>query len=218
MMNRAEEDYIKTIYELTVERKQSLIKSNELSESFGFTDQSVNEMIKRLESKNLVSFYPYKGLALTNKGKQIAIRMIRSHRIWEVFLTEKLGFSWESVHNDAELLEHATSDELLERLYDFLDKPKYCQHGNPIPDLKGHMSPSSNLSLADFEKNDLIKLTRVLDTKELLVFLNDKNIKLYDILLIVEKDDFNQTITIENTAKQDIISFQTAKMLFGEKV
>jgi len=217
MMNRAEEDYIKTIYELTVERKQSLIKSNELAESFGYTDQSVNEMIKRLESKHLVSFYPYKGLSLTNKGKQIAIRMIRSHRIWEVFLTEKLGFSWESVHNDAELLEHATSDELLERLYDFLGEPKYCQHGNPIPDLQGHMGESSTLSLLDFQSGDLMKLTRVLDTKELLVFLNDKKIKLYDILRIVEKDDFNQTITIENNSKQDIISFQTGKMLFGEK-
>lgn len=217
-MNRAEEDYIKTIYELTVERKQSLIKSNELSERFGYTDQSVNEMIKRLEGKHLVSFYPYKGLALTNKGKQIAIRMIRSHRIWEVFLTEKLGFSWESVHNDAELLEHATSDELLEKLYVFLDKPKYCQHGNPIPDLDGKMNASSNLSLIDFEKGDDVKLTRVLDDKELLVFLNDKNIKLYDILKIVEKDDFNQTLTIVNQSKEDIIGYKTGKMLFGQKM
>lgn len=215
-MNRAEEDYIKTIYELTVERKQPLIKTNELSDQFGFTDQSVNEMVKRLESKHLVTFIPYKGLSLTSKGKQIAIRMIRSHRIWEVFLTRKLGFSWETVHQDAEMLEHATSDLLIEKLYEYLDRPKYCQHGNPIPDIDGHMEPSSKLSLVESNVHDKFKITRVLDSKELLLFLNDKKIKLYDIFTIIEKDDFNQTMTIKDQKIEHIISFKTAKMLFGE--
>ncbi len=217
-MNRAEEDYIKVIYELTVERKQALIKTNELSDRFGYTDQSVNEMVKRLEGKHLVSFIPYKGLSLTNKGKQIAIRMIRSHRIWEVFLMQKLGFSWETVHEDAEMLEHATSEKLLEKLYEFLDCPKYCQHGNPIPDFKGHMEESATLSLADIEVQHTFKITRVLDSKELLGFLNDKHIELYDVFHVIEKDDFNQTITIESKQTQHLISFKTARMLFGHKM
>lgn len=217
-MNRAEEDYIKMIYELTVERKQSLIKTNELSDRFGYSDQSINEMIKRLESKNLVSFYPYKGLSLTNKGKQIAIRMVRSHRIWEVFLTRKLGFSWENVHEDAEMLEHATSNVLIEKLYDYLDRPKYCQHGNPIPDLKGKMEESASLALADIEENDVFKITRVLDSKELLLFLNDQEIKLYDVFTVVKKDEFNQMIEIEKDQTHHMISIKTAKMLFGQKV
>lgn len=214
-MNRAEEDYIKTIYELTIERKQPLIKTNELSDRFGYTDQSVNEMVKRLEGKHLVTFIPYKGLSLTNKGKQIAIRMIRSHRIWEVFLTKKLGFSWETVHEDAEMLEHATSDRLVEKLYEYLDRPKYCQHGNPIPDFNGRMESSATLSLADIDIHNTFKVTRVLDSKELLTFLNEKNIKLYDIFTVIEKDDFNQTMTIENKNVEHIISFKTARMLFG---
>lgn len=88
MRNRAEEDYIKAIYELTVERNIELIKTNELSERFNYTDQSVNEMIKRLDEKKLVAFYPYRGVELTPKGKNIAIKMIRAHRLWEVFLTK----------------------------------------------------------------------------------------------------------------------------------
>jgi len=214
-MNRAEEDYIKTIYELTVERKQALIKTNELSDRFGYTDQSVNEMIKKLESKHLVTFIPYKGLSLTHKGKQIAIRMIRAHRIWEVFLTQKLGFPWETVHGDAEMLEHASSDRLLESLYEYLDKPKFCQHGNPIPDFEGHMEASATLSLVDIETQNQFKITRVLDSKELLIFLNDKKIKLYDIFTVIEKDNFNQTIMIEDKNTQHLISFKTARMLFG---
>ncbi|MBU1141750.1 MAG: metal-dependent transcriptional regulator [Firmicutes bacterium] len=216
-MNRAEEDYIKTIYELTIECKQSLIKTNELSERFGYSDQSVNEMVKRLESKHLVSFFPYKGLSLTLKGKQIAIRMIRSHRIWEVFLTQKLGFSWESVHEDAEMLEHATSNKVMEKLYDYLNQPKYCQHGNPIPDLKGNMEESASLALADVNEKDTFKITRVLDSRELLTFLNEHNIKLYDTFVVLEKDIFNQIITIEGNRGVHIISIKTAKMLFGQK-
>lgn len=215
-MNRAEEDYIKTIYELTIEKKQPLIKTNELSDRFGYTDQSVNEMVKRLEAKHLVTFIPYKGLSLTSKGKQIAIRMIRSHRIWEVFLTEKLGFSWETVHEDAEMLEHATSERLVEKLYEYLDRPKYCQHGNPIPDFKGRMESSATHALLDTQISNSFKITRVLDSKELLIFLNEKNIKLYDILTIIEKDDFNQTMTIKNNNKEHIVSYKTAKMLFGD--
>ena len=168
-MNRAEEDYIKAIYELTVEEEVSMIKSNELSERFSYSDQSVNEMIKKLELKHLVSFIPYKGISLTPKGKKVAIRMVRSHRIWEVFLTEKLGFSWENVHEDAEMLEHATSDTVLEKLYHYLGEPRYCQHGNPIPNFKDVTQKSYTFMLSDIQENEWFELKRVLDHKELLI-------------------------------------------------
>ncbi len=217
-MNRAEEDYIKTIYELTVEKDLLMIKTNELSERFGFSDQSVNEMIKKLEVKHLVSFIPYKGVSLTTKGKAVAIRMIRAHRIWEVFLTQKLGFSWESVHEDAEMLEHATSSEVLESLYLYLGSPKFCQHGNPIPDLKGHMEKSATLSLDELEKGDIFEITRVLDLKELLVFLDENGIKLHDCYEVMEKDSFNGVIKVKDKKKTKVLSMKTAKMLFGHQV
>jgi len=215
-MNRAEEDYIKTIYELTVEKKVALIKSNDIADRFGFTDQSVNEMIKKLEKKHLVSFVPYKGISLTKKGKDVAIRMIRAHRIWEVFLTEKLGFSWENVHEDAEMLEHATSPEVLEKLYHFLGQPDYCQHGNPIPDIHGKMKDPVVFALSDAKPNQVFELLRVIDHKDLLIYLNQYHLKLHDRFVILERDDFNGVLKIEKESKETIVlTLKTAGMLFG---
>lgn len=213
-MNRAEEDYIKTIYELTYEKKVQLIKANEIAERFGITDQSVNEMIKKLAHKHLVTFIPYKGVSLTKKGQEEAIRMIRAHRIWEVFLTEKLGFSWESVHEDAEMLEHATSPEVLNRLFEYLGRPKYCQHGNPIPSMDGKMEESTTLSLANVAIGERFELLRVLDHKELLMYLNGVDIHLHDIFTMVEKDDFNGFIRVKKDSDMTL-SLKTAHMLFG---
>lgn len=218
MRNRAEEDYIKAIYELTIERHIDLIKTNELSERFNYTDQSVNEMIKRLATKKLVSFYPYKGVELTTKGKNIAVKMIRAHRLWEVFLTEKLGFSWESVHEDAEMLEHASSEKLLNKLDHYLGNPKYCQHGNPIPNEKGKSASTYHETMLDLSVGDHFEIVRVLDIKELLIYLNDQNIKLYDQFFLIDKDEFNHLITIENSTHRLTISHKTAKMIFIEKI
>lgn len=214
-MNRAEEDYIKTIYELTIEKKQALIKANEIADRFGFTDQSVNEMIKKLEKKHLVSFIPYKGISLTKKGKDVAIRMIRAHRIWEVFLTEKLGFSWENVHEDAEMLEHATSAEVLEKLYHFLGDPKYCQHGNPIPSFKGKIEEATSFSLSEAKIGDLFELLRVLDHKELLMYLNQQGMKLYDQYQVLEIDSFNGLMRVKRSDVEIALTLKTAQMLFG---
>lgn len=217
LINRAEEDYIKAIYELTIQNNQPMIKTNEISEYFGYTDQSVNEMIKKLNQKKYVNFVPYKGINLTTKGKKEAIRMIRAHRIWEVFLTDKLGISWEDVHEDAEKLEHATSERVLNLLYDYIGKPDFCQHGNPIPNLQGDIKKASNFSLASCEVGDVFKLTRVLDLKALLIYLNKENIKLNDELKIIEKNDFNEIIKVKHHSEHITMSMKTAKMLFGTK-
>lgn len=217
-MNRAEEDYIKTIYELTIEKKATLIKANEIADRFGFTDQSVNEMIKKLEKKHLVSFIPYKGISLTKKGKEVAIRMIRAHRIWEVFLTEKLGFSWENVHEDAEMLEHATSAEVLEKLYHFLGDPKYCQHGNPIPNFQGKIEEATSLSLSEVKVGDSFELLRVLDHKELLLYLNQQGMKLYDQYKVLEIDPFNGLMKVNCEDRDLALTLKTAHMLFGRTI
>lgn len=215
-MNRAEEDYIKAIYELNNGNLNSLVKLNELAIHFGFTDQSVNEMVKRLANKKMINFYPYKGVELTKKGQEEAIRMIRSHRIWELFLTKELGFSWEEVHEDAEKLEHATSPLVLKRIYEYLNEPKYCQHGNPIPNFDGTIPLVSNLSLFDVGVNKKIRLTRVLDSKELLLFLNKESIKLNDEIMIESIDQFNKIIKIKHNNQIKTISIQTAKTMYGE--
>jgi DtxR family transcriptional regulator, Mn-dependent transcriptional regulator len=217
-MNRAEEDYIKTIYELTIEKNVSIIKSIDLVERFNYTDQSVNEMVKKLGNKGLVNFVPYKGISLTPKGKKVAIRMVRAHRIWELFLTTKLGYSWESVHEDAEKLEHVASDEIIEKLYKFLGEPKYCQHGNPIPNLEGHLEITDTLRLYDVKVNQTFEVTRVIDNKELLVYLNYNEVKLHDVVTVTNKDEFNDIVRIKNNNKEIIMSAKTTKMIFGKIV
>ena len=217
-MNRAEEDYIKVIYERTIQAKQPIVKTNELSIHFGFTDQSVNEMIKKLATKKLVSFVPYHGVSLTEKGRKEAVRMLRAHRLWEVFLTEKLGFAWEDVHADAERLEHNTSTMLLDRLDAFLNYPKYCQHGNPIPDKNGHIEPFSTLSIADMDEGSRMMITRVIDEKELLVFLNKNDLTLHQEILIEKKDAYNQLIHIKQNNRTIILSYKTAQLIFGKHI
>ncbi len=217
-MHRAEEDYIKTIYELSIQRQQNIVKTNEISEAFGFSDQSVNEMIKKLVSKKMVKFIPYKGVHLTKQGRLEATRLLRAHRIWEVFLTEKLGYNWEDVDADAERLEHVSSIHLINKLEELLEHPKYCQHGNPIPDVNGNMPSFSLFTLDTLNEGDHFKIKRVLDQKILLLFLNDHKIKLEKIYQVKHKDVFNGMIKIGDEIKEAVLSFKTAQMIFIEKM
>jgi len=214
-MYRAEEDYLKTIYELTIQRKQDIVKTNEISDTFGFTDQSVNEMIKKLVHKKLVKFIPYKGVHLTKPGIKEAIRLLRAHRIWEVFLTNQLGYGWDEVDEDAEKLEHASSETLIRKLEIMLDYPKYCQHGNPIPSQEGEIAPFSTISLNELKEKESFIMTRVLDHKVLLQFLNEEKITLNKKYWIHKIDSFNHLTTIiDENDKETIISNQVGKMIF----
>ncbi|VEU79711.1 metal-dependent transcriptional regulator [Haploplasma axanthum] len=214
-MNRAEEDYIKTIYELSINNDSKIIKNIDIAESLGFTDQSVNEMVKKLSVKGFLEFIPYKGVKLTEKGVKQAVRLIRAHRVWEVFLMDYLNYSWQEVHEQAEFLEHAGNDELIERLYLFLDKPKYCGHGNPIPSHDGTLSTVFKKSLFEFNVNDKFTLKRVLDVKELLSFLDEQNLKIDDSFIIQEKNEFSGYTKLVKDSQEYIITNKIAKMLFG---
>ncbi len=214
-MHKAEEDYLKMIYELDSQLDTEFIKSSLLAEQFGYTVQSVNEMVKRMERKGFVRFKPYKGVKLTKKGLNEAIRMIRAHRLWEVFLAEKLDLSWENLHEEAEKLEHATSPLVLDKLYAYLDEPTHCNHGNPIPDHAGHMVKPALISLYDSAHEAHFKIERVLDHKPLLTYLGERNIGLYDTLKIVDIDQFSGIFTVEHQGKTHPISKNIARMIFG---
>jgi DtxR family transcriptional regulator, Mn-dependent transcriptional regulator len=215
-MHRAEEDYVKTIYELTHEQNVDLVKTSELSAKFNITDQSVNEMIKKLEAKKLLVFYPYKGVGLTKKGLEQAVKMIRAHRLWEVFLTEKLGFSWQDVHFDAENLEHATSTKVIDKLDAFLGYPKFCQHGNPIPDAKGRIHQQKLTPLTQLDHNIPLIINRVTDTKPLLNFMDQKGLNLGDIITIKNIDDFNEIMIIIKDNKEIALSLQNAQLIYAQ--
>ncbi|MFP4287078.1 MAG: iron dependent repressor, metal binding and dimerization domain protein [Candidatus Izemoplasmataceae bacterium] len=212
-MNQAFEDYLKLIYELASLNKGGYIKTKLIADHFGYTLQSVNEMVKKLAQKKLITFTPYKGIKLTKKGSLEALRMIRAHRIWEVFLAEKLGLSWELLHEEAEKLEHVTSEHVINRLYDYLNHPKTCKHGNPIPDRFGHMDAYYTTTLWDVSTKDIFTIKRVLDQKAILVFLANHDIHINDQVKVISKetetglliiDHHNQTITLSETISKSI--------------
>ena len=213
-MNRAEEDYIKLIHELQDETEEAYIKGATLAEQFDFTLQSVNEMLKRLEKKGFLNYTPYKGVKLTKKGRLEAIRLIRAHRIWEVFLAQKLGFPWDALHQEAERLEHASSDEVIERLYRYLGEPAYCHHGNPIPNLDGQMTKMARKALIESKPNSLVKVKRVLDHKPLLKHLNQWGIALHDELEVIDKDTFTGTMTVKKGSQVITLTKQVTQMIF----
>ncbi len=214
MYKHAEEDYIKFIYEYGINH-DTRVQVKHIAAYFDYTEQSVYEMVKRLQDQGVVIYQPYKGIQLSKKGLNEAIRMIRSHRIWEVFLQEYLGYSWEDVHHEAELLEHASSDDLLEKMYKKLGSPKMCQHGNPIPDFNGHMELTPMTGLDEVLENQSFQVLKVLDQTKLLVYLKHLDIQLKDVIKIIKIDEFNGMIDIEVSHKKLSISMQTASMIYG---
>ncbi len=213
-MYRSEENYLKLIYELTIEKDKKLVRLSQLASKLGYTDQSVNEKVKSLAEKDYVVFIPYKGIHLTTKGKKEAIRMVRAHRLWEVFLYEKFNYSWTDLHDDACELEHGSSSRVIENLYDFLGQPKYCSHGNPIPDLNGKFEKLASKPLIEMKVNEKFVLKRVIDQKDLLQLLDKLNIKLNSELIIKEINDFAGFILVEVDSNLKQITKPIAKMMF----
>lgn len=132
-MNISEEDYLKYIYKQEEKNNKSYVSTTELSQFFGYRLQSIIEMLKRLQEKDLLIYLPYKGAALTSDGNEKARMLVSSHRLWEYFLTNELKLDKSLVHKNAEILEHATSQEVLVKLYEYLGKPERCPHGQLIP-------------------------------------------------------------------------------------
>lgn len=217
-LHRAEEDYLKLIYELQIEANKPLIKNNEIKDAFGYTDQSVNDMIKRLNDQKLVRFEPYKGVSLTKKGIDEAVKLVRAHRIWEVFLTRHLNYPWHKVHDEAEKLEHASSEHMVETLYKFLGEPKVCSHGNPIPKLNGDANIIKDHMLYHSNQGNNFLIERVTDDPYLLKMLDEFKIGLGDEIAVTNKDPHNEFLKIKTKTGEIVITFASAKKIFGRNI
>ena len=133
MLSKSEENYLKAIYHLSFNAKGG-ISTSAIAQQLETKSSSVTDMIKKLADKSLVLYKKYQGVTLTAEGEKIAANVIRKHRLWEVFLVEKLNFNWDEVHEVAEQLEHIHSEKLIDELDALLDYPKRDPHGDPIPD------------------------------------------------------------------------------------
>lgn len=209
-----EENYLKQIYKLAKESKKG-VSTNALAERLETKASSVTDMIKKLASKKLVDYQKYQGVSLTKKGQNIAVDIIRKHRLWEVFLLKHLGFGGNDVHEVAEELEHIKSDELVERLDKFLGYPKYDPHGGPIPDSNGVFPAPTRVKLDELEVGKSTKVMGITqNTESFLAHLKKLGLELGAAFKLKERYDFDRSIEIELNDKTVQLSHEVAKNLF----
>lgn len=209
----SEENYLKAIHHL--QEESDTVSTNDLAEKLSTKAASVTDMTKKLSVKGLLDYTPYYGFSLTTEGKKIALFIIRRHRLWEFFLSQKLGFSWEEVHLLAEELEHVSSKKLIDRLDEFLGFPPYDPHGDPIPDSKGKILLRNNLPLALLPKNKQAEVCQVTNqSAEMLELLKHKNIGIGTRLEVKKHFPFDQSIELKIKTKTVTISEQLAKNIF----
>ncbi len=216
--SHTEENYLKTIYHLAGNGGGS-VSTNAIAQALSTQPPSVSDMLKRLAQKDAISYTPYRGAELTSKGKNIALWIIRKHRLWEVFLLEKLGFKWDEVHEVAEQLEHIKSKRMVEQLDRFLGYPKYDPHGDPIPDSEGNMPSEPQMVLAEAPHLQSLKVISVSDTgKSFLQYLDKVGIGIGSTITVLDKIDFDHSLEI-SLGKQDIklISNQVAQNIWVEQ-
>ena len=217
-LTSTEENYIKAIWHL--QQSDSNVTTNELAAELQTKPASVTDMLKRLSEKKLLHYAPYYGVTLTAEGKKLALSIIRKHRLWEYFLVEKLQFEWDAVHDIAEELEHVSSPELIERLDAFLGYPKADPHGDPIPDSKGRMTSTSNVTLQQLPEAQPAMVTGVGDqSSSLLELLRQKNIGIGTKLEIKQRHAFDGSVEIKIRNQALInLSEQLAKNIFVKPI
>ena len=209
----SEENYLKTIFHL--QTKDENVTTNELAEKIQAKPASITDMMKKLKTRKLVNYQPYRGFRLTNEGKKIALSIIRRHRLWEYFLSEKLKFNWDEVHEVAEQLEHVSSKKLIDKLDEYLGFPKFDPHGDPIPDINGKMETSRQICLSELPINKPAKICFVADQSELLLeYLQKKNINIGSSVIVKEKFLFDESMEIKLDNKLTTITSQAAKNIF----
>ena len=212
MNSFTEENYLKAIYHLSKE-DGAVVTTNRISETINTTPASVSDMLKKLAEKKLINYIKYQGASLTDSGRRAATSIIRKHRLWEVFLVEKLGFKWDEVHDIAEELEHINSSELVIRLDEFLGFPKTDPHGDPIPDNEGNFNHKQLTKVSTLCVGQHGKISGVNEHSSLfLQFLEKAGLTLGTEISIKEVREFDgSVILMVDNAKEVTISREVAK-------
>ena len=213
-MTYSEENYIKVIYHLSLVSPKG-INTNAIAGMIESKASSVTDMVKKLAEKELVDYQKYQGVTLTQKGLHAAKMIVRKHRLWEVFLAEKLDFTWDEVHDLAEELEHIKSEKLINRLDEFLGFPKEDPHGDPIPDRYGQMIKVEKQLLSEVGLNKKVMCLGVKDSSpSFLQYLDKHQISLGAEIEIINKEAFDMSLTILMNGKEILISNKIAGNLF----
>ncbi|HVZ55604.1 MAG TPA: metal-dependent transcriptional regulator [Chitinophagaceae bacterium] len=213
-LSTSEENYIKAIFHL--QTGGQTVTTNALARELLARPASITDMLKRLKTKKLIHYQPYQGFRLNTEGRRVALAIIRRHRLWEYFLAEKLKFAWEEVHAIAEELEHVSSRKLVDKLDEYLGFPKFDPHGDPIPDMNGHMESTHRVCLADLPLHTTALVCQVSNqSPEMLELLRHKQIAIGTRLEARRKFPFDNSLEVKIRQHPAVhISEQLAKNIF----
>jgi len=214
MLSKSEENYLKAIFHISATTPKG-ISTNSIAKKLDTKASSVTDMIKKLADKDCVIYVKYQGVTLTEKGRKIAAGVIRKHRLWELFLVEKLNFNWDEVHEVAEQLEHIKSEKLVDQLNSFLGNPKRDPHGDPIPDKEGNINFLDKSLLATLSINTKSVCIGVKDSSsDFLRYLDKLGIALGKEILIIGKESFDNSMCIKIDNEELMISHQISNNIY----
>ena len=213
-MSVAIENFVKTIYK-NDNNDSNDTKPGNIAKKLGISNAAATDMAKKLATKDLLNYEKYKALELTEKGKKMALNVIRKHRLWESLLYKMFDMSLHEIHREAELLEHETSSFLANKISEYLGNPKFDPHGDPIPDKSGNITHHKDNMLSSIPIGKLCTVIGVKDSsKAFLNSLDNSNIKLGSTLKVISKEEFDNSIIIEMNKTSISISNQISKNLF----
>ncbi|HLF65948.1 MAG TPA: metal-dependent transcriptional regulator [Saprospiraceae bacterium] len=218
MSTRAEENYLKAIYKLSEmakpkhDRESATVPTNAIAQEMHTSAASVTDMIQRLSDKHLVDYEKYRGVSLTETGRNLAIQLLRRHRLWEVLLVEKLGFAWNEVHDLAEELEHVESPELTDRLDTFLGSPKFDPHGDPIPNAEGKFTLRQQVPLTDLLPETLAVVVGVREhSSPFLNHLDEIGVAIHKEICVRERFSYDDSMRVDIDGELRTISGKVAR-------
>lgn len=216
--HQAIEDYLKTIYVLADEGENERVSTSHIAEARDVKPASVTNMIQRLARLNLVDYEKHNGVKLTDSGRQIALEVIRHHRLIELYLMEALGFGWDEVHEQADILEHVISEKLEERIAAALDHPTVDPHGDPIPSLEGAIVTVDMQPLATLKEGQQARVGRIIDdaNSEMLRYLADVGLTPGAEFHVRQVAPFDGPITIKLDGDEKVVGFTVASVVLVE--
>jgi DtxR family Mn-dependent transcriptional regulator len=203
-LTRSVEDYLKAIYRLSPEGRPA--STSEIANLLALSPPSVTGMVKRLSEHGLLEHVPYRGVQLTEDGRRAALRMVRRHRLIEAYLVEFLGYSWDTVHEEAERLEHAVSDTMVERMATALGHPSVDPHGDPIPAADGSIHELACTPLADVPVGETVEIRRVHESQpERLRYIGSLGLRPGVRVRVIDRQPIDDLITIEVGSDKQVI-------------
>ena len=216
--HHSEENYLKTLFKLE-NQKDKKVNNTALAKALNLNPATVLEMIRKLAERKMVQLKPDKSIQLTDKGKKKALLTIRKHRLWEVFLVEKMNYKWNEVHELAEQLEHIESTDLVDRLDGFLNHPSFDPHGDPIPDKNGKIKINQSVPLSDCTAGKFYIVINLIDTSDaFLQFLGKLNILPGLKIKLLEKLEYDNSFSVEVLKKTVQLSEKVARNILVQSV